>query len=147
MFCEVHIAEAVYDEVAEKGRGRPGSQETEAAAWIDVHKVSNGPRALRMCNDYAVALGEAETIVLADELGADVALIDERRARIVASALGLNLVGTLGLLERAYEKGLVLDIRSAYADLRKAGVRIGNQLIEDSLKKLGLLGPADAQCG
>ena len=50
--------------------------------------------------------GEAAALALAVELQADVVLIDERRARAVASRLGLNVVGVLGVLVEAKHKAL-----------------------------------------
>jgi predicted nucleic acid-binding protein len=60
----------------------------------------------------ALQKGEVEAISLAQELGADWVLIDERKASREAESRGLRVVGTLGILEEAgarnlldYEKG------------------------------------------
>ena len=51
--------------------------------------------------------GERETIILADELRAEVLLIDERKGRKIAKQLGINLSGTLGVLMKAFDKKLL----------------------------------------
>ena len=49
--------------------------------------------------------GEWEAIALAVELGAGAILIDDRPARRLAEAAGLNVIGTLGLLLEAKRAG------------------------------------------
>jgi predicted nucleic acid-binding protein len=50
--------------------------------------------------------GEAEAIVLAHELAAEL-LIDERAGRLVAKRLGINYLGVIGLLLRAKQVGMI----------------------------------------
>ena len=45
--------------------------------------------------------GERETIILADELRAEVLLTDERKGRKIAKQLGINLSGTLRKFSRS----------------------------------------------
>jgi predicted nucleic acid-binding protein len=52
---------------------------------------------------------EAEAIVLARELGAEL-LIDERAGRIVALRLGIIHLGVIGLLVRAKQKGIIENV-------------------------------------
>ena len=52
-------------------------------------------------------LGELEAIVLAQESKADFVLLDDRTARNKASNLGLNVMGTVGVLKLANSKGLL----------------------------------------
>ena len=51
--------------------------------------------------------GEAEAIVLAIERRADLLLVDERRARQIATAAGLTVTGLLGTVARAKLAGLI----------------------------------------
>lgn len=53
--------------------------------------------------------GGAETIALAAEAGANVALLDGKRARRTARRLGLKAIGTLGVLLLAKRRGLIDD--------------------------------------
>jgi predicted nucleic acid-binding protein len=46
-------------------------------------------------------LGEAETIVLARELNADWVLMDERKGRRKVAELGIQKIGTIGILLKA----------------------------------------------
>ena len=58
--------------------------------------------------------GESESIILYEELGADYLLIDDSKARIIAESLEVNCIGSIGLLIRAKQKGLVNDLKSIF---------------------------------
>lgn len=51
-------------------------------------------------------VGEAEAIALAEEVKADIVLIDEMAGREAARIRGFKVLGTLGLLVRAKQSGL-----------------------------------------
>lgn len=55
---------------------------------------------------------------MALEVHPDFVIIDERRAALMAIALGLNVTGTVGVLSDAAEQNL-LDLRTAFAQLRQ----------------------------
>jgi len=58
-----------------------------------------------------LAEGEVSTIILADELKADLVLIDEKAARAIAKGLGLKVAGTMRVIELAFERQLIKDLR------------------------------------
>jgi predicted nucleic acid-binding protein len=62
--------------------------------------------------------GEREAIQLAEELGADLLLVDEKVARREATKRHLATSGTLGVLDRAVDKGLV-DFSQAFRHLKR----------------------------
>jgi predicted nucleic acid-binding protein len=72
-----------------------------------------------------LGLGEVSTVLLALELQADLALIDELRGRRLAEAKGLLVRGTVGILEAAYREGVLLDLRQSYLDLLRDGFYVG----------------------
>jgi uncharacterized protein len=60
---------------------------------------------------YELDKGEAEVIILAKEQNIKKVLIDEKIARQQAKILGLEVIGTLGLLLKAKNKGLLSFIK------------------------------------
>lgn len=72
--------------------------------------------------------GERQALQLACALGADLVLIDESRGRMAAEKLGLAVVGTIGILERAASKGL-LDGAAAAARLGATTFRASPKLL------------------
>ena len=75
---------------------------------------------------------------LAKGLPADLALLDEWKARRIAQEAGLSVVGCLGVLEASTRKGLISDLRQAYIDLLRQGIRFDLRLLQDSLARFGL---------
>ena len=69
------------------------------------------------------SLSEAEVITLAFELGSPLVIIDERGTHAVAQAMGLQPVGTLGLLLRAKIEGLLTAVKPS-VDLIPSSVSV-----------------------
>ena len=63
--------------------------------------------------------------------------IDERRGRFKAEALGLPLVGTLGVLARAKSSGLVAALRPIVETMISNGIWMRPALVESFLEAHG----------
>lgn len=79
-------------------------------------------------------LGESEAIVLANNIDADLIIIDERKARRIAKDIGLNVTGTLGILVDAKQRGLVKELKPLLDKLIKNEIRISKILYQDILE-------------
>ena len=79
LYPELHIAHGVWEELNAKGRRWPGSEQVAKADWIEQHAVCNQDLVVALRRD--LDRGEAETIALALELGADLVLLDEKEGR------------------------------------------------------------------
>ena len=78
---------------------------------------------------HDLGAGESEAIVLARETGADFVLMDERLGRSAARNLGLKVVGLVGVLIEARERGLISDANELIDQLhRQAGFWISADL-------------------
>lgn len=85
----------------------------------------------------SLGAGESEAISLAQEVRADWLLLDERPARRLAQALGLRVAGTLGLLNRAKEKGLLKAVRPCAEALVRGGFYATPALLKRILTEAG----------
>lgn len=122
LFAEIEIPGAVYHEVVEQGKGRPGAEAVKAATWIRQQEVQDqlAVRALRV---NQLGRGECEAMILALEQGADFLILDDARARKAALALSLPVIGTVAVLHQAAEKGLIQDLDVVLARLQQVGFR------------------------
>jgi predicted nucleic acid-binding protein len=82
-------------------------------SWCALRQAQGQPDAALM----PLGAGEREAIVLAEELGADAFLTDDLEGREEAMHRGLEVTGTLGILERAALRGLI-DLPAVLAQLQ-----------------------------
>lgn len=80
--------------------------------------------------------GESAVIVHAGVIGAAV-LMDERAGRQRALAMGLRVTGTLGVLVRARQRGLIGPIGPLVAALRASGQRLSQPVVLRALAAVG----------
>jgi len=73
--------------------------------------------------------GEHDAILLALHLKADLVLMDDREGVEEARSLGLNVTGTLGILDRAAERGLI-ELAPAIARLCQTNFRVVPALLD-----------------
>lgn len=109
LYGNITIPQAVYDEMAGIGRTVPGAIEVQTLPWLKTQFVrnSNQVEALRATLDR----GEAEAIVLALELKAELLIIDEKPGRVIAGSYGINITGVLGVLLEAKHQGLIVAVK------------------------------------
>ena len=136
LYGELHIADAVWRELNARNQTWPGCDEVANAAWIHRHTVQN--RALVTALRENLDAGEAETIALAVELGADMVFMDERDGRHAARRFGLKPVGVIGILLEAKAKQQIPNIRPLLDKLRRdAGFYLGENLYIATLDSCG----------
>ena len=108
------------------------------AEWIEVKAVQNPAGLYSAQRKYGLGPGEMSTILLAKELGANPVLLDDYRARKLAKVEGLEILGTVGLLEAFYLRRYLTDLRSAFQQLLMHNVYIDQRLLDRRLRALGL---------
>lgn len=134
LFGEVYIPKAVYQETVVAGREKGGAKrEVSGAKWIKIVEVRDR-LAVEVLLDE-LDLGEAETIVLAREMKADWVLMDEKKGRRKLRQLGMNKIGTIGILLKAKEVGYLEAIREDIERLRDKGFSISQRVVDVILEQ------------
>ncbi|MBP0031299.1 DUF3368 domain-containing protein [Roseofilum sp. Guam] len=122
LFQEIIIPQAVQ---AEFGSYLP---------WLQVEKPSDLGMvgAIKMLVDE----GEAEAIALAYERGFQI-ILDDRQARSVAKNLGISMIGTVGVLVKAKQAGLISCLKLLLDELQVNGFYLTEALKVEALKLVG----------
>jgi predicted nucleic acid-binding protein len=94
----------------------------------------------KLISEARLDVGEAEALALAIKLKASAILLDEAAARTVAKELGIQVIGTLGLLQRAKQEGLVTEVAPLLRKLIVEGrFRVSPALVHATLQRAGEL--------
>lgn len=131
----VWVPQAVLDEVRAKPDEATQAIEQVSQRWLSVHRVSNREAVEMLLAN--LDLGEAEAIVLAKEVKADKVVMDDLDARRYARRVGLDLIGTMGLLLAAHLRGEIPSIREEIERLQELGFRVAQPLVEAILREAG----------
>lgn len=131
LFERVVIPRAVWTEL--QAKGTPESVRAWLAHqpdWLEVGQA-NLPADVALA---ALDRGEQEAILLAQELRANLLLMDDKDGRLEAVRRNLAVVGTLGVLDEAAERGL-LNLPEALARLQQISFRVAPLLLESLLER------------
>jgi len=134
MFSKIIAPPEVWHEVTVKGQGLPGAYEISQIKWIKIQIPSSQ---LVQPLNILVDEGEAQAIALAQTTPDCVILLDDARARKIATRLNIKQIGTIGLLLRAKRMGLVEKIKPHIDALIENGIYIRQQLIDAVLNDAG----------
>jgi uncharacterized protein len=138
LFPRLYISSEVHREVVIDGAGLPGAWEVSEADWIEVKQLQNSAGLLSAEQKHALGPGEMSTILLAKELRANIVLLDDYKARKLAKAEGLQILGSVGLLEALYARGYLTDLRTYFRQLITQNAYIDRRLLDRRLRALGL---------
>ena len=132
LFAEVQVTAMVLAECA----ARPG--------FIDAQRIEQAVRDgwLKPCADQfekpsgRLDPGEASAIARALEIDAGL-LLDDRAAVVYARALGLKVIGTMGLLVLAKRRGLIEQVATLIGQLQVGGHYLGPSAVQAALHAAG----------
>ena len=130
LYGEVLIPPAVQQELR-LGSDRPGAQrlaDALQAGWLRVQALQDVSE--RAALSQLIDVGEAEAILLAEQVPCRFLLIDERKGRAVAQQRKLPIVGVAGVLLAAKTQALIPAVRPVLADLAALGYRFSSKLVE-----------------
>jgi hypothetical protein len=103
---------------------------------LRVERVADRAQVERLVR--AVDLGEAEAIALMIEGRGDLLLMDERRGRLIAQNEGVPVIGLLGALTEAKQRGVIASLAEIVERLQRvAGFRVSPELKRRLLAEAG----------
>jgi uncharacterized protein len=130
LYGQIIIPKAVYEELCEI---QSQKELIDNLNWIHIEIAQNISMVQELEND--LDKGESESIALAIELNADFLIIDELKGRKIAETHGIKIVGLLGSLLKAKEKGYIKMVSPILEKLtNQAGFYTNPQLKTHLLK-------------
>lgn len=101
--------------------------------WIKVVEAKN--KSLLQTLSISLDKGEASSISLSlEQKDKTLLIIDERKGRKVAKELGINIIGTIGIILKAKEVGKINSLKEIIEKLESSQFRISKQLKDELLK-------------
>ena len=136
LFHSVIIPQKVKDELLALQRLGVDVTPIVNATFLSVQTPENQALVQRLLSE--IDEGEAQAIVLAMELRAELLLIDELKGRAIAEQQGLHITGLLGILLRAKKQGYFMQISPILERLKsEAGFYLSDKLLAQILKLAG----------
>jgi predicted nucleic acid-binding protein len=131
LFQQIIIPQAVYSELSDASAPSPVQAWIATPPdWLKIQPVSQPSDAIVDLLDP----GERAAILLAQELNADLLLLDDMKARRTATERGLAITGILGILDQAATMKL-LDLPAAVQNLQSTSFWASDSLFQKLLDK------------
>lgn len=132
---QVVVPAPVYDEVTSGGHADRAAGALTAATWLQKVDLIETPHAVV---EWDLGPGESAVIATALQAADAWAVMDDLNGRKCDLALGLHVVGTLGIVVAAFRRGVVTDPRALLLELRAAGMWLSDALIARALRIAGI---------
>lgn len=131
---ELHLLRDVYGQVTTTKEvadefGQPLPEWVRIQSPTDKHK--------QHILELQVDRGEASAIALALETNESVLILDDYRARRIAANLGLDFIGTIGIIVRAKTRGFVKSIKPYLEKIKQTNFRISDEIEKRALEEAG----------
>ncbi|MBT9549137.1 MAG: DUF3368 domain-containing protein [Candidatus Sericytochromatia bacterium] len=134
LYTSVRVPEAVFNEVIQPNK--PQSMQLKFFLHGKVIPVNQSQFILM---PYEIDLGEQEAMLLYKQLQAQALLVDDLHARKVAHLNQIKVIGSLGVLLKAKDAGLIPLLFPLISRLANSGIFYSDQLIQTILQAAGEL--------
>jgi predicted nucleic acid-binding protein len=125
LFGRVTITPEVFEEFTVKYKDK-------MPEWIDIKEARNKEKVIKLTSE--LGLGESSSIVLATETPSSLVIIDEKKAREYALNMGLNVIGTVGIIRRATDINIIESREKAnelFRELKNNGFWLNTKLSDN----------------
>ena len=130
VYGEIVIPVAVHGEITIKDK-----QLLDGCDWIHIKTITNNTA--KELFSSALHDGEVEVMLLAKELNADLVIIDDGLARRHAKRLGFRITGTVGVLLRAKNIGMINEVAPILDSLIQNDFYISDNVYREVLQIAG----------
>ena len=130
-YGEVFIPDAVMEEI----RSEPARSLVKDANWIKQCTIVHPEQ--KMLYKARLHAGEVEVMILAQEESADLVIMDDNTAKATAKFFGFSVTGTLGILVKAKQRGMINEVSSLLCRLVGDGFYVDEKTKEMVLKQAG----------
>jgi len=100
--------------------------------WIKLQSVSD--KKYQEFIETQLDKGEASAIALAKENDDVLLLLDDLKARKLALKLNLKFTGTLGIIHKAKQKGLIEKVKPLIEKILSTNFRISDKIVDEILR-------------
>ncbi len=135
LFHDIILPPAVFEELMELENFGYDIAAIKNADWIQVKHVTNHQLIFDLAK--TLDLGESEAIALAQEIQADLLLIDEKRGRLKANELGIATTGLIGVITQLKKAGYIQAVKPLLDELRNTGFWIQESFYQKILTSEG----------
>ena len=125
MYEHIIIPRAVFNEVTAKDDA-VRTLLLQSSDWIEIQDIKDSSK--KMIFKSRLHDGEVEVMILAEEIGADLVVIDDYAARKTAEYIGLKLTGTIGVLIKAKQNGLLDRVMPIVEIMEQNGIFYSEKL-------------------
>jgi predicted nucleic acid-binding protein len=91
--------------------------------------------------EWRLGAGETAVLAVAMEQRPATAVLDDAAARSCARSLGIEVIGTLGVVLRAKKQGLIPLATTTLKQLCAAGLRLDDEMVRSALHGIGEVWP------
>lgn len=140
LFGEVQIPSAVFEELISNSRFPDESRQIRECPFIKKINVTDTNAVNLLRRSTGLDAGESEAIILSDSISASLLLMDEAKGREVAAQMGIQLMGTIGILLIANNGNLLSkdQVLECIETLKITGRHISDKLYKQLIKKLSV---------
>lgn len=129
LFQVVRVPRSVFDECTVPDK----SHAIRLAAYL-ADKTNDIDLSPYIFSINGLGRGELHAMALYRHLHADRFLVDDQRAKKIANLNGISTIGSVGVLLRAKEKGLISTIKPHIAAIQHSGVYLSDRVVKHVLE-------------
>jgi len=104
-------------------------------AWVKIKAATDKYR--QQILEIQLDKGESSAIALALETPGCTLILDDNKARKIATYLGIEITGTLGVIIKAKQKGILPSVKPCLEKIKTTNFRLTDDLFQYALKEAG----------